>query len=697
MEKKNFNEVLKEREERQKAEEAKRFAADGEEHVALDDAKRVKVLSPGRLIFKRFIRNRLAIVGSAILIFMFLFCFLGAAIYPYNQTDRFYKYDYQEAQYAGAQRRTDFNSYVVEGATVDPEAELYINSGILTIEKEQTQDTLISVANGDYILEKYSDQLYQLRNCSQEAVASFASSLYIGQFSRLDRAVLYADGVDSPGDDFFDTVLTNMNDRVYEFDYNGQSYFVRNPSKTSGEIFRKSDSAFSYTGESLGTGFESAAMEAADSGATRVEFGGESFILSESYGVYTVSRGVPADVVLVSTNYVFNAYETGVEFTDGFKAAALLSLINDEPFEQDGVTYTTAMEDDTPVISVSDGTPVAELSAFVVRGADGKDSFDIDFKEKVEEAVMAMEEAGLRESTMTYSLPKKLTEVDENGTEKLVYETDANGNQVYEETVITIKKEVNDYVLTCPVLRHLIDIKATPSAEHPFGTDSDGYDVLSRMMYGGRISLLVGFVVVILETLLGTIMGGIAGYFGGWVDNLIMRMVDIFYCIPSMPILIILGSFMDSQKVNPYVRLMWLMAILGILGWAGVARLVRGQILSLREQEFMVATEATGVRVNKRIFRHLIPNVMPQLIVTATAGLGSVILTESTLSFLGLGVKHPLATWGTMINSVTQKNEDMIKYTYIWIPVGLLICLTVIAFNFVGDGLRDAFDPKMKK
>ena len=401
--------------------------------------------------------------------------------------------------------------------------------------------------------------------------------------------------------------------------------------------------------------------------------------------------------MLVSTNYVFNAYETGTEFTDGFKAAALLSLINDEPFEQDGVTYTTALEGDTPVISVTDGTPVAELSAFVVRGADGKDSFDIDFKEKVEEAVMAMEEAGLRESTMTYSLPKKLTEVDENGAEKLVYEKDANGNQVYEETVITIKKEVNDYVLTCPVLRHLIDIKATPSAEHPFGTDSDGYDVLSRMMYGGRISLLVGFVVVILETLLGTIMGGIAGYFGGWVDNLIMRMVDIFYCIPSMPILIILGSFMDSQKVNPYVRLMWLMAILGILGWASVARLVRGQILSLREQEFMVATEATGVRVNKRIFRHLIPNVMPQLIVTATAGLGSVILTESTLSFLGLGVKHPLATWGTMINSVTQKNEDMIKYTYIWIPVGLLICLTVIAFNFVGDGLRDAFDPKMKK
>ena len=140
-----------------------------------------------------------------------------------------------------------------------------------------------------------------------------------------------------------------------------------------------------------------------------------------------------------------------------------------------------------------------------------------------------------------------------------------------------------------------------------------------------------------------------------------------------------------------------MMVILGILGWATVARLVRGQILSLREQEFMHAQEATGMRNRRRIFRHLVPNVMPQLIVTATMGVGEVIIYESTLSFLGLGVKHPLATWGTMINSVTSSSESMIKYTYIWVPVGILICLTVIAFNFVGDGLRDAFDPKMKR
>ena len=188
----------------------------------------------------------------------------------------------------------------------------------------------------------------------------------------------------------------------------------------------------------------------------------------------------------------------------------------------------------------------------------------------------------------------------------------------------------------------------------------------------------------------------IAGYFGGAVDNIIMRLVDIFYCLPSMPILIILGAMMDAQRFSTYARLFVMMASLGIMGWAGIARLVRGQILSLREQDFMIAAEATGVRVSRRIFRHLVPNVMPQLIVTATSGLGGIIITESTLSFLGLGVKHPLATWGTMINSVSSQ-AALEHYYYIWIPVGLLICLTVIAFNFVGDGLRDAFDPKSKE
>ena len=172
--------------------------------------------------------------------------------------------------------------------------------------------------------------------------------------------------------------------------------------------------------------------------------------------------------------------------------------------------------------------------------------------------------------------------------------------------------------------------------------------------------------------------------------------MDIFYCLPYMPIMIIIGALMDAMRMDTYIRLIVMMAALGIMGWASVARLVRGQILTLREQEFMVATEATGIRVKDRIFHHLVPNIMPQLIVQATMGMGSVILTESTLSFLGLGVKHPLATWGTIINSVSSASA-MQHYTFIWIPVGLLICMTVIAFNFVGDGLRDAYDPKAKR
>ena len=220
--------------------------------------------------------------------------------------------------------------------------------------------------------------------------------------------------------------------------------------------------------------------------------------------------------------------------------------------------------------------------------------------------------------------------------------------------------------------------------------------MLTRLMYGGRVSLIIGFIVVVIEASLGILMGGISGYFGGWVDNIIMRVVDVFYCIPSMPVIIIIGAAMDAMRVDSWTRMMYLMLILGFLGWPGIARLVRGQILSLREQEFMLATEACGINVWHRIFRHLIPNVIPQLIVTCTMGLGSTILTEATLSFLGLGVKYPFASWGNIINDVNNAYV-MTNYLFIWIPAGVCLLLTVLGFNFVGDGLRDAFDPKMKR
>ena len=221
-------------------------------------------------------------------------------------------------------------------------------------------------------------------------------------------------------------------------------------------------------------------------------------------------------------------------------------------------------------------------------------------------------------------------------------------------------------------------------------------DMLTRLMYGGRVSLIIGFIVVFMETALGVLFGGLSGYFGGWVDNVIMRVVDVFYCIPSMPVIIIIGAAMDAMHLDSWTRMIYLMLILGFLGWPSIARLVRGQILSLREQEFMMATEACGIKVRHRIFRHLIPNVIPQLIVVCTMGLGSTILTEATLSFLGLGVKYPFASWGNIINDVNNAYV-MTNYLFIWIPAGICLLITVLGFNFVGDGLRDAFDPKMKR
>lgn len=241
-----------------------------------------------------------------------------------------------------------------------------------------------------------------------------------------------------------------------------------------------------------------------------------------------------------------------------------------------------------------------------------------------------------------------------------------------------------------------VDILAPASGEHWFGTDKSGYDVFTRIMYGGRVSLTLSLIVVILETVLGIIFGGLAGYFGKWVDTLVMRIVDIFNCIPSLPLMLIIGSVLDGVGVDDNDRIYFMMIFLTFLGWTGIARIVRGQILSLREQEFMVSATARGLSTPRKIFRHLVPNVMPQLIVSMTLGLGSVILMEASLSYLDLGVPFTKASWGGMINDV---KDPMVLQNYLnlWVPPGICIVLAVLGFNFIGDGLRDAFDPKSKR
>ena len=276
-------------------------------------------------------------------------------------------------------------------------------------------------------------------------------------------------------------------------------------------------------------------------------------------------------------------------------------------------------------------------------------------------------------------------ELDESGrvdysTVETTYEVDGVTYTVYQTTETQLKD----------------NFFASPSSEHILGTDKEGYDVFVRLMYGGRISLIVSFLAVFLITILGVVLGGIAGYFGGWIDNLIMRISDILMCLPGVPILLIIHTLLEAAEVPKEYRIYLMMIYLTFISWTGTARLVRGQILSLREQEFMVAAEAMGYSTGRKIFKHLVPNVMPQLIVQMTLSLGSMILYESTLSYLNLGVPAPYAAWGTMIN-VINDTDILQNYPFVWVPAGICIVIAVLGFNFVGDGLRDALDPKARR
>lgn len=236
---------------------------------------------------------------------------------------------------------------------------------------------------------------------------------------------------------------------------------------------------------------------------------------------------------------------------------------------------------------------------------------------------------------------------------------------------------------------------------HIFGTDAYGRDVFARLMYGGRISLTISFMTVILIALFGIVMGGLAGYFGKWVDMLIMRIVDVINCVPTLPILLIFSAILDEYAqtydfLRTY-RIYIMMGFLTLISWTGTARLVRGQILFLREQEYMVAADALGMSPVRKIFRHLVVNVMPQLIVSMTLSLGSMILYEATLGYLQLGVPFPYASWGNMIQTASASSDILQYYANEWLPAGICIILAVLAFNFIGDGLRDALDPKMKR
>lgn len=277
-------------------------------------------------------------------------------------------------------------------------------------------------------------------------------------------------------------------------------------------------------------------------------------------------------------------------------------------------------------------------------------------------------------------------------------ELDESGRTNYAVGTTTYEVDGVEYTLKQTTETYLKDnFLAPPSREHILGTDNEGYDIFVRLMYGGRISLIVSFLAVILITGFGVIMGGIAGYFGGWVDNAIMRICDVLTCLPGIPILLIISTILDASDIDAKYRIYLMMIYLTFISWPGTARLVRGQILSLREQEYMVAAEAMGYSTTRKIFKHLVPNVMPQLIVQMSLSLGSMIIYEATLSYLNLGVKAPYAAWGTMINIISTNQDILQNYLNVWVPAGVCIVIAVLGFNFVGDGLRDALDPKARR
>lgn len=506
---------------------------DGEDY-SLNDDRRVKVLSPGALVAKRFFRNRIAMVGLVALALMFIFSFVGGIISPYGEAEQFYRTDYLMKEYASAKEITEF---------------------------------------------RYST---------------------------------------APGESFGGVIQAKLHlaiaKKEAEFDVKGTMYTVETLGKDLYAVSLKD-------GNEIGLAYK--------------------------------------DILSGATSEDNFSYE--------FLRAALTAYTNGEgAFEAEGREYTI---DENAGVADDSGREIGYVSRYIVNAWYPDVFLDREFKERLSEEIAA-------------------------GAETFRY-TDAEG--VEHECTMEYDPANLSWVIKQETPSRVLDTYAEPfTKEHWLGTDRNGMDMLTRLMYGGRVSLIIGFIVEFIATFLGVIMGGISGYFGGWVDNLIMRIVDVFYCIPSTPILIILGAAMDKMSVEPKIRMIYLMLILGFLGWPGMARLVRGQILSLREQEFMTATEATGLSVKRRIFKHLVPNVIPQLIVSCTMGLGGTIITEATLSFLGLGVKYPFASWGNIINDVNT-NFVLTNYWFVWIPAGVLLLVTVLAFNLVGDGLRDAFDPKMKR
>lgn len=727
-----------------------------QEQMKLDDARRVKVLSPGMLVFKRFIRNKLAVAGIIILAIMFVYSFLGPIFSPYSRAQIFTKEIEEPGDYATGKFNVD-SRFLGDTSTS-------LQSGVLKALSSQKkgnkyvltegQEIPFATKSGHYTLKvinpdesKPSCAIYgsaHVATCTNGEI-TFSDPEYV------DDAILA-----------FITADGEAGGRETELDYNGTPISVE-ISKIERKYYMTTNepvavSSYNIYTAMLGkvaelqsdTEFMHSVSTAINSGETSVSYDSKNYTISGDAANGFVLSGEDGNPLF----NIIREYRPGrinvtveeegkdpemkeVDFNSqisdpaAFVEAVGAAIANGETtfnfeehdyaIESAETEYHVTMEDGQLAMTVANSFDPVESKyddlssdhSFVINAeqaiTDGASSFEYDGETyslvNNGNDYSVMNAAGdeiLLASDIAYGPARNGIELTVDFIKKLQEAMRSNEsaftfvNQYGDETSATINIVNGNYYVQTMQKTSLIDARSPVTSKHWLGTDINGMDVFTRLMYGGRVSLIVGFVVVFFEIIIGVVVGGISGYFGGVVDTILMRFVELFNAIPFYPMLIILGSVMDNLHTDAITRLMLTMVILGILGWTGIARIVRGQILSLREQDFMIATEATGIRTSRRIFRHLIPNVMPLLIVNATAGLGSVILTEATLGFLGLGVKYPMASWGSIINQVNDM-QVMKTAWWIWIPAGLLILLTVLGFNFVGDGLRDAFDPKMKR
>ena len=438
----NLNEVLKAKE----AAEQNKKSVENEE-IHLDDVSRVKVLSPGRQVFKRFIRNRLAVFGSVVLIFMFAFSFLGPLFYAHGQTEIFYKYNNQNVNYALAKENSAYNGYVVNDAVeLDSKVVTAMNSNIKSMIEEGKDYLLVEGETGNFEINRLGDEIYTLSGREMDEVCTAGTStVTIGTYDSVGKKLKFS-GEEIEG---LEDAAKACKGKSGEFKFGGETYSYKKGSGKSYTITKTSD-GINYAEGSLGEAFEAAMLAAIESEAKAFSFEGVNYTIlnkGETHHVYT--SGEPS-MAMVYTRFTLDTFETGLKVSDEFRVNALLAAYDSGKFSYEGQKYTIKSNDDVLEIFDAQGNEFAEFSTISIRRYSGEDSMDYDLKKALNTVIEEMQETDLKTAELTYRLPMQ----DENG----VYTYDEQGNLQYEDGDLTIsQRDTGSYVISCHQTIYVID------------------------------------------------------------------------------------------------------------------------------------------------------------------------------------------------------------------------------------------------